>query len=43
MCVHMCVISNKFVELSRKFYFPVDVGEVVVPNNFVFFQEINHP
>lgn len=39
----MCVISSKFVKLNRKFYFPVDVGEVIDSNNFVFFQEINHP
>lgn len=40
MCVHMCVISSKFVKLSRKFYFPVDVGEVIDPNSFVFFSAI---
>lgn len=39
----MCVISSKFVKLNRKFYFPVDVEEVIDSNNFVFFQEINHP
>lgn len=41
--MHMCVISNNFFKLNRKFCFPMDTGEVIDSNNFVFFQEINHP
>lgn len=41
--VFVCVISSKFVKLSRKFGFPADVGVVIDSNNFVLFQEINHP
>lgn len=37
MCVS--VVSGKFVKLSRKFYFPVHVGEVIDSNNLVFSQE----
>ena len=35
----MCVISGKFVKLSRKFYFPVNAGEVIDSNILLFFQE----